>query len=149
VVGRTNAVADAYARTSRAIRLTILLAERLDRGWARGNASDDRHTMSKRQIARGVKDAIVREAEGEHARDLTEALAERLEALDTEREFGNRSAEEIIAMICRDLGLDPARMTIRPPLPHAITVADASTAAPLTLTARHAAIHPPHRRPDG
>ena len=105
VVARTAAVASAFARVSRAIRLTILLAERLDRGWVRGGTADDRHTMAKRQIARSVADAITREAEGERAVHLTGALAERLEALDTEEEFGERTAAELIAMICRDLGL--------------------------------------------
>ena len=150
VVARTAAVAMAYARVSRAIRLTMLLAERFDRGWARGRAPDDRHTMAKRQIARGVADAIAREAEGERA-DLTSALAERLEALDTEDEFPGRSPEEIIAMICRDLGLDPARMTTPSPspLPDAIRFTDASGAPPPPLAARTRAAHPPQRRPDG
>ena len=148
VVARTAAVASAYARTSRAIRLTILLAERLDRGWPRG-AVDDRHTMAKRQIARGVNDAITREAEGERADHLTSALAERLESLDTEDEFPNRSAAEIIALICRDLGLDPARMTLQSPLPNAISVTDANSAAPLPWDTRNRPAHPPLRRPDG
>ena len=149
VVARTTAVATAYARISRAIRLTILLAERLDRGWARGVNADDRHTMAKRQIARSVKDAIAREAEGERADDLTRALTERLDALDTEDAFGDRSVEVIIAMICRDLGLDPARMTVRPPVPDAISLAGRSPAAPLTVAARPRTVHPPQRRPDG
>ena len=149
VVARTNAVANAYARTSRAIRLTILLAERLDRGWARGGTSDDRHTMAKRQIARSVKDAIARQAEGERADYLTSALTERLETLDTEDALSDRPAEEIIALICRDLGLDPARMTIRSPVLTPSRVPGARTAAPLTVAAQHPAVHPPQRRPDG
>ena len=143
VTARTNAVAIAYARVSRAIRLTILLAERLDRGWAQRGAADDRPTMAKRQMV------IARKAESERADDLTSALAERLEALDTEDEFPNRSAQEIVAMICRDLGLDPARMTLRPPLPGAISVPDASSARPLTWPAQNRAANPPQRRPDG
>jgi hypothetical protein len=144
VVARTAAVAIAYARVSRAIRLTILLAERLDSGWARGSNVDDRQTMTKRQVTRAVEDAIAREAEGERADDLTIAFTERLESLD--REFGNRSTADIIATICRDLGLDPARMTTRPPLPGAICPMNASRAAPLTVCARN---RPSQRRPDG
>jgi hypothetical protein len=150
VVARTASVASAFARTSRAIRLTILLAERLDRGWARDNTADDRHTMAKRQIVRGIEDAIARETEGERANDLTGALTERLEALDTEEEFSDRSADEIIAMICRDLGLDPARMTVRSPLP-TITTSQATESAtiPLIMATRHGTGHPPQPRPDG
>ena len=147
VAAPTAAVAIAYARVSRAIRLTILLAERLDRGWARGSNVDDRQTMAKRQIARTIHDAIARETEGEHADNLTIALTERLESLDSE--FPNRSAEEIIAIICRDLGLDPARMTVQPPVPDATSVTPTRRAAPFTVCAQNRPVHPPQRRPDG
>jgi hypothetical protein len=149
VVARTEAVAAAFARVSRAIRLTVAQAERLDRGWARGGVRDDRQAMAKRQIARAVGDAIAREAEGERAVTLNEALTERLEALDTEAEFGDRPVEEVIAIICRDLGLDPVRTTVRSPIPGAISAADASKAAPLTGGAQHWAVRPVPRPPDG
>jgi hypothetical protein len=68
--------------------------------------------MAKRQIARGVADAIAGAADGARAEELTESLAERLEALDTLDEIGSRPAEEIIRDICRDLGVDPARIRL-------------------------------------
>jgi hypothetical protein len=74
-------------------------------------------TVARRQSARGVADAIGREAESERAVRLTAALTERLEALDREAGIGGRSAEEIIGIICRDLGRDPARMTVRSAFP--------------------------------
>jgi hypothetical protein len=128
VVARTEAVAGAFARVSRAIRLTVLLAERLDRGWARGGMPDDRPAMARRQIARGVADVIAREADGERAERLTEALAARLEALDRESGTLDRPTDEIIRDICRDLGLDPAR---------------------LAVGGRDWEVRPPQRRPDG
>jgi hypothetical protein len=149
VVARAEAVAAAFARVSRGIRLTILLAERLDRGWARGGRADDRQAMARRQIARGVADAIARAAEGERAAALTGRLTERLDAPDWENEFGDRSAEEIIAIICRDLGLDPVRMTVRSPLPNIISPAEANAASPLTAGGRDWQAPPPQRRPDG
>ncbi len=112
VVARAEAVAAAFARVSRSVRLTVLLAERIDRGWARGRVADERQAMVRRQVARGVGEAIGREAEGERAERLREGLAERLERLDAEDALGERPAEEIIAAICRDLGLDPARMVV-------------------------------------
>jgi hypothetical protein len=148
VVARAEAVAGAFARVSRAIRLTIMLAERLDRGWAKRGAVDDQHAMAKRQIARGVADAIGREAEDERA-GLTAGLAERLEALDTEVGIGDRSAEEIIGEICRYLGLDAARMTVRSPLPGAISEAQAAEAVPRRGGGTDWAARPPQRRPDG
>ncbi len=149
VVGRTEAVAGAFARVSRAVRLTVLLAERLDRGWARRGLADDRHSMARRQIAHGVAEAIGREADGERAQRLTDALAERLERLDVEAELGAGTVEQTIAAICRDLGLDAARRMVRPPLREAagLEAADpVEEALPsgARVDARWAA-----RRPDG
>ena len=149
VVARAEAVAAAFARVSRAVRLTVLLAERLDRGWARRGEADDRHAMARRQIARGVADAIGREAEGERAVALTAALSDRLEALDWEAGIGSRSAEEIIGEICRDLRLDPARMTVGSPLPDSVSLTGADKAAPRTHGGQGWAAYPPQRRPDG
>ncbi len=87
--------------------------------------------MVRRQIARGVADTIGRETDGERAAQPTAALAARLEALEMEAGIGRRSAEEIIDAIVRYLGPDPARMTLRPPLPDAISMAEADAAAPL------------------
>ena len=117
VAARAETVARAFRLVSRSVRMTVLLAERLDRGWARRGVADDRHAMARRQIARAVADAIGRDADGERAERLTEALAERMERLDVDALVGDRPVEEIIAEICRDIGLDAARMTVRPPLP--------------------------------
>jgi hypothetical protein len=149
VVARTEAVAGAFARVSRAIRLTVLLAERLDSGWARRGNADDRHAMARRQIARGVADAIGREAEGERAVTLTAALAERLETLDTEAGIGDRSAEAVIEEICRDLGLDPVRMTVRLPVEGTVSLGEAGIAGALAGGGKGREARPPHRRPDG
>ncbi len=56
-----------------------------------------------------------RSNDGFRAERLTEALADRLESLDVETELADRPAEEIIREICRDRGLDPKRMPVRPP----------------------------------
>ena len=140
-VARTEAVTRAFARVSRAIRLTIHLAERLDRGWARRSATDDRQTMARRQIARDVADAIAREGDAERAERLTEALATRLESPEIEAAIAHRPVGDIVREICRDLGLDPARMTKRPPLPEAARPGAARWTAGET--------RPPQRRPDG
>ena len=121
MVPRAETVAKVFRAVSRSVRLTVLLAERLDRGWARPGReralADDRDAMARRQIARGVADAIAREADGERAERLSESLADRMETLDVEAALGNRPVEEIITEICRDIGLDAARMTVRSPLP--------------------------------
>ena len=117
VITRTEIVAAAFNQTARAIRRTVLLAERLDRVWARPAATDTRHAMARRQIARAVSGAIAHEAEGDRAERLTEAAAERLDSLDTLDDIASRPAEDIIRDICRDLGLDPARNRLHSPLP--------------------------------
>jgi hypothetical protein len=90
VVARTERVAAAFDQVSRAVRRTVMLAERLDRGWARPIRVDDRQTMAHRQTVRAVR--------------------ERLDSLDRPDDLGDRPVEEIIRAICRDLGLDPAEV---------------------------------------
>ncbi|WP_158743705.1 hypothetical protein [Acidisphaera sp. L21] len=105
VVDRTVVIAAAFAKVSRAIRQTILLAERLDRGWARPGGADDRHAMARRQIARVLREASARDADGE--------AAERLESLDAVDEIGDPSIEALLRDICRVLGVDPAPFLAR------------------------------------
>ncbi len=145
VVARVEAVAAAFRQVSRAIRMTVAQAERLDRGWARGGQADDRHAMAQRQIARGVEDAIAREAGGERAERLRETLTERP---DWEDLLEDRSPEEVLAIICRYLGLDPVRMTVQSPLPKSISVPEMDGADPLPWGDGWK-LRPPQRPPDG
>ena len=149
VVARADVVARAFARVSRSIRLTAALLERFDRGWAGPTRSDDRRAMAKRQIARGVADVIAREAEGERAERLTESLTERLDTPDWEDEFEDLPVEEVIARICRDLGLDPVRGTVKSPLPGDISQAEMDEVFPRSGGRPGWQGPPPHRQPDG
>jgi hypothetical protein len=149
VAARADIVARAFARISRSIRLTIAQAERLDRGWARPTRSDDRRAMARRQVARGVAEMIAREAEGERAERLTESLSERLDSPDWEDGFEDRPAEEVIAIICRDLGLDPVRGTVKSPLPGVITPDEMEAAGLRPADKPGWTTPPPRRRPDG
>jgi hypothetical protein len=149
VVARAEAIAAAFARVSRSVRLTMAMAERLDRGWARGRVADDRKAMARRQIAGGVEDAIVRQAEGERAEQLRETLTERLGARDWEDLLDDHAPEEVMAIICRDLGLDPVRMTVRSPLPGIIKQAEMDGVVPPNGDGRGWATPPPQRQPDG
>ena len=153
MVPRAETVARMFGRVSRSVRMTVLLAERLDRGWARPGReralADDRDAMARRQIARGVAEAIAREADGERAERLSESLADRMETLDVEAALGNRPVEEIITEICRDIGLDAARMTVRSPLPGVAGMTGAEVAALLDGGGRGWDGGPERRAPDG
>jgi hypothetical protein len=61
----------------------------------------------------------------------------------------DRAPEEITAIICRDLGLDPVRMTVRSPLPRMISQADMDGVVPPAGGGRGWQAPPPQRRPDG
>jgi hypothetical protein len=99
-----NAAATAYARVARAVRQTIMLQSRLlaDRKAETARAGDLRA-----RVRRIVRQAI----EDEHDdKEQVERLAqEAAEGLEQER-FGDvliRPIGEIVAGICKDLGLDP------------------------------------------
>jgi hypothetical protein len=55
-------------------------------------------------VARGVGEAIRRQADGEAAERLFDELTERLDELDQD-EIGAIPVAEVIARICRELGL--------------------------------------------
>ena len=89
----------AFERVSRIVRRSILLAQRLD------EPVRARRQSARRQIIRGVEDAIQREASGEVAESLHAEFLERLDGPDLDADIGDRPAGEIIAELCRDLGL--------------------------------------------
>ena len=121
-LARAETITRVFAQVSRSVRMSVLLAQRLERGWGRCGrvdeaSADDREAMARRQVARGVAAAIAREAgpDAERAERLTEAYTERLEAADPAEETHDRPAEEIIAEICLELGFDPVRRVVVPP----------------------------------
>ena len=92
----------AYERVSRAMRRSVLLAQRLD---APGRAPAPGRAALRRQIIRSVEDAIQRETDDEAAEALHAEFLERLDGPDVLEDVGDRPVEAIIADICRDLGL--------------------------------------------
>ena len=97
----------AFDRTSRAIRRTIMLARTLDEpvpARAPGDPAQAR-VIARKRIIRTVEDAIQREAGGEQAGALHAELNERMDGPDLDDEIAERAVTDIIADICRDLGL--------------------------------------------
>ena len=107
-VPRTELLALAHDRLARSVRRSVALLRRIEAGWPRAGSArdraDDRAAMVRRQVARGVGEAIRHQADGETAERLFDELAERLDELDL-AETGAMPVAEVIAKICRELGL--------------------------------------------
>jgi hypothetical protein len=112
-------VALAYARVSRAVRLTLMLQARLIEDMKAASAAEteaaaepDRLSPEYRRKAR-VERIVERLAETEHPDDedrVTELIVEAGERLDDEDLYGDlleRPVSELVARICKDLGLEP------------------------------------------
>ncbi len=101
---RVEALARALERVSRSVRRSLALRARMAAGWPRVGR-DDRAGMVRRQVARGVGEAIRRCADGEAAERLFDELAVRLEdpALDDALDAG--PVEDVVRSICLELGL--------------------------------------------
>ena len=119
---KTDALARAFARLSRSVRMTLALhtkliedyrrsgeeraAERTRRAVAARDAHRDNQMDKVKRVAEATIDAETGEDWNERE-DLLDALSERLKDFDDYADLGNRSIGEIIARICRDLGLTP------------------------------------------
>ena len=107
-----NAAAMAYARVARAVRQSILLQTRLVEGPRAGDKAGPATGAERKAAAEArVTRALRREIEAEHddpdqVERLAAEAAERLER-DLDGEALDRPLHEIVADICRDLGLRP------------------------------------------
>ena len=109
-VPRVEVLARALDRVSRSVRRSVALLRRLEAGWPRAGSVDDRRAMERRQVARGVGEAIRRGAEGEAAERLFDELAERLDDPGLDEETLVLPVAEVVRRICRDLGLSMERV---------------------------------------
>jgi hypothetical protein len=113
-----GALAMAYSRAARAVRQTVMLHDRLIKSlqdWDKAAiaAFDDADTLARNNHKARVERIVERAARNRHGEDddaidrlVTEA-AERLDDEDLYGEVLNRSVADLVAEICRDLGLEP------------------------------------------
>ena len=102
------AFAVAFDRISRAIRRTVALARSLAEPPAAEHAAPGTAThriLARKRVIREVEDAIQRTRDGRESDLLHTELRERLDSPDLDDEIANRPLADIIADICRDLGL--------------------------------------------
>jgi hypothetical protein len=104
--GDLLALAGAYDRVARAVRMAILLQSKLIKqllDW-------DRQTASL-AAPQGRREAEIERAaaqrDREHAEHIERLIGESGERDDIYKEVNSRPVSELIAMICRDIGLDP------------------------------------------
>jgi hypothetical protein len=103
-VADLNAAALAYARVARAVRQTVMLRDRLNEALQTRTA---KAAGLRSRVGRIVRRVI--DTEHDDADRIERLAAEAAERLDEDR-FGDlltRPVEEIVAAICKDLGLHP------------------------------------------
>ncbi|HEY4031744.1 MAG TPA: hypothetical protein VGM25_15480 [Caulobacteraceae bacterium] len=114
-----GALANAYARVSRAVRLTVMLQSKLmqaPRAAPEPEAPDEaseRSEQHKFRVERIVERVLRTQHDDEDEIDrLSAEVAERLDDEDLYGEVLDRPLGELVALICRDVGLEPdwARM---------------------------------------
>ncbi len=106
-------LATAHERVSRAVRRTIGLARRLNDPAT--PHSPQHRAAARKRIIREVEDAIQRQAtRPTDAECLQSELEDRLDGPDLDDDIDARPVPEIIADICRDLGLAEGRPSGHP-----------------------------------
>ncbi len=98
----------AFDRIARTLRRTIALARKLAEPAPLSTAQGarQRRLSARKQIIRAVEDTIQRQADGPEAEGLHAELYERLDDPDLDDDLDQLSIADIIAAICRDLGIE-------------------------------------------
>ncbi len=136
----TQALSIAFDRVARAVRRTIALAHKLSELRQAGTdhaatSLDQRTTAARKRVIRDVEDTIQRAAPASEFESLQAELLERLDDPDFDDEILHRPTAEIIAEICRDLGIAAAPGT-RPwkrRTPQDIAILSARATAPCRI----------------
>jgi hypothetical protein len=105
-------LARAFDRTSRAVRLSIALRDKLLKDATRPAATRDTSRESRAQRAERVRRIVGRVIKVNFNKDLTREyldrhVSERLHDTDITGDLSTRSIGELVARICADLGLAP------------------------------------------
>ena len=111
-VPRMTGLSHAFERIARAVRRSVALSRRLEQGWPPPRGADTSRAMLIRQVARGVAEVIRAHTHGrdeEAAERLFADLADRLDDPEFERLLTDQPVAEVIALLCREMGLPAPR----------------------------------------
>ncbi len=98
---------EAFERVARAVRRTVRLAEYLasPRPVRVERSAEQQAVTNRRRVLRGVEDAIQDEVCGDAAARMRAEVLERLECPDLDDELRDRTVDQVIQMVRRDLGI--------------------------------------------
>jgi hypothetical protein len=100
-----------FSRIARAVRQTVALEAKLAEGpseRARLSVADRWRSARRKRQVKEIVAAVIDDEAGEYDVDgLHEQLQERLDDGDEEADFADRPIGELVARICRDLGVTP------------------------------------------
>ncbi len=124
----------AFDRISRAIRRTIILAQKLNEPPPARIAPEQR-TAARKRIIRAVEDKLHRIVKGEEAERLHAEFLDLVDEPELDDDIAARPVDAIIKEICNDLGIGIARVMGDPP-------SKRRTPADIALLAARAAAKP-------
>ena len=138
--------ANAFNDLGRAVRRYILLALEVAKPPAPAPDPARQRIAARQTIIRTVEDTIQRVTEDEEADDLHSELLDRLDRQDLDADIFSRPVADIIAEICRDLGLAhvPGNHPWKRRTPADLDILHARAAAPANLGQSEAT--PAHHR---
>jgi len=120
--------AASYNAVAQSLRRTVMLQEKL----AKPRKTSVNRVAARKRIIRDVEDAIESQAEPDEQETLRAEFLERLDSPDLEDDINARPLADIIADICRDLGVGAAALPDTNPfkrrIPHDIAILNARAA---------------------
>jgi hypothetical protein len=104
-----------HERLGRTLRVTLALQRRIETGWPRRSAADERRAVARRKVERAVS-ARIREEFDEPAEQLLRDLREKLWDPEVEEMLDSLPVDEVIAVIARDFAAAQAELAgLKPP----------------------------------
>ena len=124
--------ATAYKQVAEAVRRTVLLSQHIAQSPTKPRDPEAKRAADRKHVIRAVEETIDAKAKPADAGALRVELLERVDSLDFDADLAHRPRNELIAELCRDLGLANIPGLLRYPrrTPEDIAILCAQAAAP-------------------